>query len=101
LRATLEAQRDAYTTAIAEHFPAGTRVSRPNGGYFLWVELPPGCDSLALWRQAMAAGISIAPGPMFSASGAFGNCMRINYGHPFDARVAAALAQLGRIAASA
>jgi DNA-binding transcriptional MocR family regulator len=98
LRATLEAQRDAYTTAIAEHFPTGTRVSRPCGGYFLWVELPPGCDSLALWRHAMAADISLAPGPMFSASGAFRNFVRINAGHPCDARTIAALRTVGRLA---
>jgi DNA-binding transcriptional MocR family regulator len=98
LRTTLEAQRDAYTNAIAEHFPAGTRVSRPCGGYFLWVELPSGSDSLALWRQAMAAGISVAPGPMFSASGAFRNCVRINVGHPCDDRAATAIRQVGRLA---
>jgi len=98
LRATLEAQRDAYTTAIAEHFPAGTRVSRPSGGYFLWVELPPGCDSFVLWRHAMAAGISLAPGPMFSASGAFRNFVRINAGHDCDARTIAALRTVGRLA---
>ena len=98
LRATLEAQRDAFTAAIAEHFPEGTRVSRPCGGYFLWVELPPQVDSLALWRHAMQAGISIAPGPMFSAAGAFRHCIRINHGHPLDARMAVALQALGRLA---
>jgi DNA-binding transcriptional MocR family regulator len=98
LRATLQQQRDAYTAAIAEHFPAGTRVSRPNGGYFLWVELPEAADSLALRREAMAAGISVAPGPMFSASGAFRNCLRINAGHAFDHRAREALRQLGLLA---
>lgn len=95
LRSRLHAQRDDYTAAIAEHFPAGTRVSRPGGGYFLWVELPPGVDSLVLHRQAMTAGISLAPGPMFSASGGFRNCVRINFGHPCDGPVVAAIARLG------
>ena len=101
LRATLQAQRDAYSTAIATHFPAGTRVSRPGGGYFLWVELPPGTDSFALRQQAMVAGISLAPGPMFSASGGFRNCLRINAGHPCDERVVGALRQIGRLARQA
>jgi DNA-binding transcriptional MocR family regulator len=98
LRAALETQRDGYSAAIAEHFPKGTRVSRPCGGYFLWIELPAGSDALELHRRAMKAGISLAPGPMFSASRQFGNCLRINYGHPFTPRVAAALKQVGRLA---
>jgi DNA-binding transcriptional MocR family regulator len=98
LRATLSAQRDEYTAAIAQHFPAGTRVSRPGGGYFLWIELPPGSDALELHGRAMKAGISIAPGPMFSASRQFGHCLRVNYGHPLDARALSALQQVGRLA---
>lgn len=98
LRATLRQQRDQYTAAIAEHFPAGTRVSRPGGGYFLWVELPSQVDSLALHQQAMIAGISLAPGPMFSAAGAFRHCVRINAGHPCDAPVVDALREIGRLA---
>jgi DNA-binding transcriptional MocR family regulator len=98
LRATLETQRDEYSAAIAEHFPAGTRVSRPCGGYLLWVELPAGTDALDLHRRAMRAGISLAPGPMFSASRQFGNFLRINYGHALTPRVLAALRQVGRLA---
>lgn len=101
LRTTLEGQRDAYTAAIAESFPAGTRVSRPDGGYMLWLELPPGVDALALHRQAMALGISLAPGPMFSASGGFRNCVRINAGHPLDARAKAAVKRVGMLARQA
>lgn len=98
LRATLKAQRDEYTGAIAECFPAGTRVSRPDGGYFLWVELPGGVDALALHRRAMARGISLAPGPMFCASGGFRNFVRVNAGHPLDARALAAIEQVGALA---
>ncbi len=100
LRRSLETQRDQYLAAIARGFPAGTRVSRPTGGYFLWLELPDDVDAMALCRHAMAAGISLAPGPMFSASGAFRNCLRINFGHPFDARVGDALRHIGRWARS-
>jgi DNA-binding transcriptional MocR family regulator len=98
LRKTLAENRDQYLEAISRHFPPGTRVSRPAGGYFLWLELPAGRDALAIQRQAMAAGISVAPGPMFSASHAFGDCLRLNFGHPFDARVDAALRLIGRAA---
>jgi DNA-binding transcriptional MocR family regulator len=53
-----------------------------------------------LQRSAAQAGISIAPGPMFSASRSFGNCLRLNCGHPLDGRIAAALDRLGRLAAA-
>ncbi|MGH8074590.1 MAG: PLP-dependent aminotransferase family protein, partial [Lysobacter sp.] len=90
-----------YLTAVARHFPRGTRVTRPGGGYFLWLELPAGTDALAIQRGAIANGISIAPGPMFSASRGFGNCLRLNCGHPLDARAQGALATLGRFARAA
>lgn len=95
LRLVLRKNRDQYIEAISHFFPEGTRVSRPAGGYFLWVEMPGKTDSLALHRIAMDARISIAPGPMFSASVDFRNCVRINFGHPFEARVEAALETLG------
>ena len=98
LRATLEERRDAYLDAVQRGFPDGTRVSRPAGGYFLWVELPPGSDALELRRRAMAQGISLAPGPMFSASLGFRHCLRLNAGHALDARMAAALRTVGELA---
>lgn len=99
LRLTLAAQQGAMLQAIAVHFPPGTRVTRPQGGYFVWVELPAGCDALALHRHALQAGISIAPGPIFSATRAHANCLRLNYGHPWSAQMEAGIATLGRLAA--
>ncbi|HEY0503068.1 MAG TPA: PLP-dependent aminotransferase family protein [Lysobacter sp.] len=96
LRLGLRKNRDQYIEAISHYLPAGTRVSRPAGGYFLWVEMPGGIDALALHREAMERGISIAPGPMFSASNDFRNCVRINFGHPFTSRVELAIQELGR-----
>ena len=98
LRLALRKNRDLYTDAIGTWFPAGTRISRPGGGYFLWVELPGPADALALHRAAMAAGISLAPGPMFSAAGGFRGSVRINYGHAYTTRVEAALRSVGRAA---
>lgn len=100
LRQAFAQQQAALAGAVARHFPPGTRVSRPAGGYFLWVELPAGADTLALHRAACALGISVAPGPMFSARGAFGNCMRLNYGHTWSGAMADAVATLGRLAAA-
>ena len=100
LRHALSAQQEAMLHAIERHFPAGTRATRPDGGYFVWVELPAGTDTIAIHRQALSLGISVAPGPMFSAQRRFGNCLRLNYGHPWDARAEAAMATLGHLLAA-
>lgn len=100
LRKTLAPQRDAVIDAVQEFFPRGTRVTRPEGGYFLWLELPRGTDGLRLHRLALQQGISIAPGAVFSARASFAHCIRLNYGHPDDRRVNRALQTLGRLAAA-
>ncbi|MFY3862722.1 GntR family transcriptional regulator [Achromobacter xylosoxidans] len=101
LRETLQAQQDLMANAIAREFPAGTRVTRPQGGFFLWLEMPAAADALALHRQALARDISVAPGPIFSASGQFGNALRLNYGHPWDDGKADAIRVLGEMARAA
>jgi DNA-binding transcriptional MocR family regulator len=86
--------------AVAEFFPKGTRATRPEGGYFMWLELPRNIDTLSLHRQALRKGISIAPGALFSARNDFAHCLRLNYGHPDDRRVNRALRTLGQLAAA-
>ncbi len=99
LRHALAAQQSAMLDAVARHFPKGTRATRPDGGYFLWVELAGSVDALELHRRALSLGISVAPGPMFSAQRSFRNFIRLNYGHPWTERSEAAMATLGRLAA--
>ena len=48
LRQALQAQRDIALELIAAHFPKGTRVTRPEGGYFLWLEMPGSVDALPI-----------------------------------------------------
>ncbi|PKO49833.1 MAG: GntR family transcriptional regulator, partial [Betaproteobacteria bacterium HGW-Betaproteobacteria-21] len=95
LRSALEVQEASMAAAIERHFPPGTRYTRPQGGYFVWVELPPATDALALHRQALDAGISIAPGPIFSAKREYGNCIRLNFGHPWSDEIEQAMQRLG------
>lgn len=97
LRYALEGQQANMLAAIARHFPAQTRVSQPSGGYFLWLELPEQMDALKLFHMALAQGISIAPGPIFSPTRRFGNCIRLNYGTPWNENAERAMETLGRI----
>ena len=100
LRHALEAQQASMLASAARHFPGSTKVTRPSGGYFLWFEFAEQVDALRLFQLALAQGISLAPGPIFSATRRFGNCARLNYGHPWDAHSEQAMAVLGRILAS-
>ena len=83
---------------IAESFPRGTRVTRPAGAYIVWVELPKGCDSVALFEKLLERGITIAPGPMFSASQRYRNCMRLSVGQSWAEKHERALREVGRVA---
>lgn len=100
LRRRFAAQIARMSEAVVAAFPGGIRLSRPAGGFVLWVELPAQVSALELHRRALAAGISIAPGPMFSARQRFQNCIRLNCGHAWTDQTAQALATLGRIAST-
>lgn len=82
LRTTLQNQEAALAEAVERGFPADTRMARPGGGYFTWLELPPGADALRLQREALEHGISLAPGPIFSAKREYARHIRLNFGHP-------------------
>ncbi|MBK5937420.1 MAG: PLP-dependent aminotransferase family protein [Halorhodospira halophila] len=84
---------------VRRHFPEGTRVTRPRGGFVVWVELPAGCDSLELQRRALAEGVSVAPGPVFSPTGRYGRCLRLNCAQADVAATEWALQRLGALAA--
>lgn len=102
LRRSLQGTVARFSYEITEtgRFPEGTRISRPAGGYLLWVQLPEEIDTVALQRQAVSRGLSVAPGPAFSASGGFSNYLRINAGHPWSERTRDALDLLAGLIAS-
>ncbi len=101
LRRALASQQEAALDSLNRHLPRGFRVVRPEGGYFLWVELTAGQDAIEIHRRALELGFSVAPGPIFSAKRQFRNCLRLNCGHPWTAAFDAAVRKLGEILRSA
>jgi DNA-binding transcriptional MocR family regulator len=99
LRRSLADQVARMSAAIASRFPPGTRISRPQGGFVLWVELPAGKSALELHTRAHAQGISIAPGPIFSAKQRFGSFIRVGCGFPWSDVIDRSVTTLGRITA--
>lgn len=84
LRLALWRSVESARQEILARFPLGTRVSRPEGGYVLWVELPEEYDGVTVERRAAAHGVHILPGALFSPSGQYAHCIRIACGHPFE-----------------
>jgi DNA-binding transcriptional MocR family regulator len=97
LRRTLHTQQHRMLQAIKTHFPASTRVNCPAGGHFLWLELPRPVSALSVHRHALAKGISVAPGPIFSPQRQHDNFIRMNCGLVWSTCVAGAIQTLGRI----
>ena len=83
---------------ILRHFPEGTRVTHPSGGTVVWVQMPDAVDSIALFYEAKALRIGVAPGNIFSSCDQFKHFLRISYGHAWTPAVEQALATLGRLA---
>ncbi|MGB5996114.1 MAG: PLP-dependent aminotransferase family protein [Marinomonas sp.] len=79
MRQRYEKQRGHMLAAIKRYFPSNTRVSFPDGGFILWVELDKDIDSMKLVEQCRLEGVGFAPGPLFSATGKYRHCFRINF----------------------
>ena len=97
LRRLLKRQREQVADAIALHFPAGTRLRVPEGSMLLWVELPQQRSAQAVFEAALAQGIRIAPGTLFSNSTRYAHFMRISCGTPFTAETDQGLKALAAI----
>ena len=83
--------------ACVRHFPEGTRITRPSGGFLLWAELPEDIDTFALAQKALKEKISIAPGALFSARGKYQNFMRLSCALRENFPLEGAVATLGRL----
>lgn len=96
IRRTYANNLAALSRAVRRFFPTGTRLTRPAGGFVLWVQLPEQVDSLVLYRQALEAGIAITPGYLFSATDRYRNCIRLN-GANWSDQNESAIHQLGQL----
>jgi DNA-binding transcriptional MocR family regulator len=79
----------ALLRAVERHFPEGIRVSRPTGGFVVWIQLPEAMDALDLYAKALQHNIAIAPGHIFSSSDHYRNFIRLNAANWSDTAAAA------------
>jgi DNA-binding transcriptional MocR family regulator len=96
MRTRYQQNRDRMTGWIMKYFPPGTRVSQPRGGFMLWIELDDEFDTLRLNRYLEQQGVQIAVGSIFSASGKYRNCLRINYAPKLTPDIEQAVSRVGK-----
>lgn len=86
-----------YQRAIEDCFPENTKITQPQGGFVLWLELDKRIDTAFLLDTSLRQKISFAPGRIFTQHDQFNNCMRLNFALNWDEKLDSALKQLGRI----
>jgi DNA-binding transcriptional MocR family regulator len=88
-------RRDAALKALKEHMPKGVSWTHPKGGFHLWVELPPGYSSIALYLLAIERGVAISPGPQMDVDHRFIPAFRLSYGSVEPAKIRKGIELLG------
>ncbi|MBO6890685.1 MAG: PLP-dependent aminotransferase family protein [Roseibium sp.] len=99
-RAVYKSRRDAMLAALENHMPAGVRWTRPEGGMFIWVELPDGIDAADLLEKSVeAAKVAFVPGRAFHADGTGANTMRLSFSCADHEKIEKGVSRLGRLIA--
>jgi DNA-binding transcriptional MocR family regulator len=96
-RQTLRVNSLKMAQAIAANFPKETRITQPQGGIVIWVELPSKIDSVILHQQSLVKQVLVSPGVIFSASSMFQNCLRLNYAFHWNEQAEQAIQKLGKL----
>jgi 2-aminoadipate transaminase len=72
-------KRDRMLAGLERYMPDGTRWTNPQGGFFIWLELPDGIDTVKMLSKAVAAGVNYLPGVACFASGKGKNTIRLAF----------------------
>lgn len=97
MRKQLCTQSLRYLQAIADYFPEDTLVTRPQGGFVLWLALNRHINTFELYQQALKHKISFAPGRIFSLQDRYRNCLRLSFGNPWTKQVEDGIKLLGKL----
>jgi len=90
-------RRDAMLAGLNDHMLEGTTWTRPNGGFFVWVNLPEGLDSQAMLPRAVTARVAYTPGTAFYADGLGSRNMRLSFCFPPPDRIYEGTRRLGEV----
>jgi DNA-binding transcriptional MocR family regulator len=90
-------RRDAMLESLTEHFPASATWTKPGGGFYVWVTLPPEIDTKAMMPKAIVAKVAYVPGTAFYADGLGSWAMRLSYCYPTPERIREGVKALGGV----
>ncbi len=97
IKAVYGERRDAMLAALAEHFPPAAGWTRPEGGLFLWVELPEAVRAEELFERAVAERVAFVPGTPFFAADPRRNFMRLNFSNSSPEAIEEGIRRLGSL----
>jgi len=90
-------RRDTMLESLEKHFPKGATWTKPGGGFYVWVTLPPEIDTKALMPKAIVAKVAYVPGTAFYADGFGSWSMRLSYCYPSPERIKDGIKSLGAV----
>jgi 2-aminoadipate transaminase len=90
-------QRDVMVDCVKNYFPEGVFCPKPDGGMFLWVELPAGCSSMELFSRALLERVAVLPGKPFYTDGGGDNTLRLNFSNQSEDRIREGMSRLLKV----
>jgi 2-aminoadipate transaminase len=96
-RGLYRVRRDAIMAALDRHVGDRASWTRPEGGFFTWLDLPPGSDAVAAARRALEAGVAVVPGPPFFPAGGGERHLRLSFSRADEAEIDEGIRRLGRL----
>jgi len=91
------AQCSLMLRLMDELFPGEIRYTRPDGGMFIWLTLPPGCSAMELWRRALKENVAILPGTPFYTDGRGDQGVRLNFSNSDEEKIVAGMTRLAGV----
>ena len=90
-------RKTVMVQAMEHYFPSEVKFTRPNGGLFLWVELPEKVNTVELLPKAVERNVAYIPGTAFYPDGGGHNSMRLNYSKPTETEIEEGIKRLAEV----
>ena len=95
-RSLYRGRRDAILDALERHLGGRATWTKPEGGFFTWLDLEPGTDATEVAARALEAGVAVVPGLPFFPDGGGGENVRLSYSGVSEAQIEDGIAPLRR-----
>jgi 2-aminoadipate transaminase len=97
IKDTYRIRRELMLSCIKEYFPKGIKHTLPEGGLFIWVQLPEGIKSKEVFEEALKNNVAFVPGDSFFPKGDCKNAMRLNFSNMPEDKIKEGIRRLGQV----